>query len=48
MYTLILRLFEQAGLTWKNETVEVDGGSVDFNEEPQESTPTPTFEDEKQ
>ena len=48
MYTLILRLFENAGLTWKNENVEIDGGGVDFNDEEKENTPTPTFEEEKQ
>jgi len=48
LYTLILSQLEDAGLTWKHETIEIEGGSVEFTEEPKTDTPTPTYEEEKQ
>jgi hypothetical protein len=47
LYTIVLRLLENSGLTWRNENVEIEGGKVDFDDEPQTDIFTPTYEDEK-
>ena len=47
LYTVVLRMLEIAGLTWKHEIIQIEGGKVDFDDEPQVDTPTPTFEEDE-
>lgn len=47
LYTLVLQMLEQVGLTWRQQVVEIEGGSVEFNESADVDTPTPTYEDDK-
>jgi len=45
LYMLVLKLLEESGLTWRTDTVEIEGGSVDFDEEAKLEEPTPTYEE---
>lgn len=46
LYTLVLEMLEQVGLTWRQQVVEIEGGSVDFNESADVDTPTPTYDED--
>jgi hypothetical protein len=46
LYTLVLRLLEEAGLTWREEQIEIESGKVDFTEEPDTENPHPTYGDD--
>jgi hypothetical protein len=43
MFTIVLRLLEECGLSWKQENVQIEGGRVDFDEQPDLETPHPTY-----
>jgi len=45
LYTLVLSMLEQVGLTWRMQVVEIEGGSVDFNESADVDTPHPTYDE---
>ena len=47
LYSIILRLLEECGLTWKQDTVQIEAGSIEYNEDTDTEEPTPTYEVEK-
>jgi len=47
LYILVLKMLEDAGLTWRHDIVEIEGGSIDFNDEAKTDTPTPTYDVEE-
>jgi hypothetical protein len=44
LYMLVLKLLEESGLTWRTDTVEIEGGRVDFGEEAQTDVDKPSYD----
>ena len=47
LYMLVLKMLEESGLTWRTDTVEIEGGKVDFGDEAQTDVATPTYDVEE-
>jgi hypothetical protein len=43
LYSVILRLLEESGLTWKEDTVQIEGGDINDNSDFENEEPTPTY-----